>query len=223
MFVKLNLSSRYIWTIYKKGEIDAVGTDSLDMLTCAGYFTTVFNVSALAGMCLELVCESEGNESVSYCKEDSTCILQGIIVFLMGLSILFDLSIEWACRNATPAQRSRRTAFVSVVVLPAYWLLLASTVVSSKSYYCTDMPCIAKHFLYPVLITLRNPDMRRALLVFGSAMGTLPPPPPPLHSLVQPHAVSCTDLYESVEVCTTHSGTHSTHFTVASLGTHSVV
>ena len=194
IFVKLKISSRFVWFIYKKGEIDAVGTDSLDMVTCAGYFTTIFNVAALAGVCLEIVCESEGNESVSYCKEDPTCILQGIIVFLMGLSILFDLFIEWACRNATPAQRSRRTAFVSVVVLPACWLLLASMVVSSKSYFCTNMPCIAKHFLYPVLITFRNPDMQRALLVFGNAMGTLPPPSPSLHRLVQPHAVSCTDL-----------------------------
>lgn len=119
-----------------------------------------------------MVCESEGNASVSYCKENPTCILQGMLVFLIGISTLFDLAIEFVCRDATPTQRNPRMAFVSIVLLPALWLLLASTAVSSKSYYCTDVPCIAKHFLYPVLVTLRNPDMWRALLVFGSAMGS---------------------------------------------------
>ena len=108
-------------------------------------------------MCLEIVCESEGDESVSYCEEDSTCILQGMIVFMMGISILFDLGIEFICMDATPTQRNSRISFVSIVLLPAFWFLLAIMAVSSKSYYCTDMPCIAKHMLYPVLITLRNP------------------------------------------------------------------
>ena len=98
--------------------------------------------------------------------------MQGTIVFLIGISVLFDLAIEFICTDASPTQRNPRTAFVSIVLLPAFWLLLASTAVSSKSYYCTDMPCIAKHFLYPVLVTLRNPDIWRALLVFGSAMGS---------------------------------------------------
>ena len=123
-------------------------------------------------MCLEITCENEGNESVSYCQEDPTFILQGTIVFVMGMSILFDLVIEFICRDATSTQRSPRLAFVSIVLLPVFWLLLAITAVSSKSYYCTNMPCIAKHMLYPVLVTLRNPDIWRALLVFGSAMGS---------------------------------------------------
>ena len=110
-----------------------------------------------------MVCESEGNESVAYCKEDPTCIMQGTIVFLIGISVLFDLAIEFICIDASPTQRNPRTAFVSIVLLPAFWLLLASTAVSSKSYYCTDMPCIAKHFLYPVLVTLRNPGVACAV------------------------------------------------------------
>ena len=61
---------------------------------------------------------------------------------------------------------------MSKVWLPALWVLLAITTVSSKSYYCNDLPCTAKHYLYPILVILRNPDMRRALLVFGSAMGS---------------------------------------------------
>ena len=32
--------------------------------------------AAFAGVCLELACEGEGNESVPYCREDPTCILQ---------------------------------------------------------------------------------------------------------------------------------------------------
>ena len=150
----------------------------------SGYLTAVFNIAAIAGVCLELACEGEGNESVPYCREDPTCILQGMIVFLMGISILFDLVIEFICRGATPTQRSPRLAFVSIILLPVCWLLLAITTVSSKSYYCTNMPCIAKHLLYPVLVIFRNSDMWRALLIFGSAMGTLSPPLPSLHSPV---------------------------------------
>lgn len=144
----------------------------LSNVFCAGYLTAIFNIATLAGLCLEIVCDSEGDEGVGYCEESLVCIFQGILIFLMGASTLFDLGIEFVCRHATPMQRSQRKAFVSIALQPLCWMLLAFTAVSSKSYYCNAMPCAAKHYLYPIMIILQNPDMWRALLVFGSAMGS---------------------------------------------------
>ena len=147
----------------------------------------VFNCAACGGVLLEVVCQSEScSESTAFslqvailtpsaCGMHNWLLLQGVLVFLLGLDTLI-CSIFSFISSRPVAQDLRKHKVYSHVgvymwLLPLVWILLATSCCYSHTYYETNGLGRVKHYAYPILIILRNQQSWRSLVAFLYGIG----------------------------------------------------
>ena len=121
------------------------------------------NPAAVAGVVLEVVCENMSwNENVVY-------VMQGVIVCCIGFDI-FSTAVQ-AVANVSVQHRNPFTLHTGRCLfgLPILWLLLVAACFSSHQYYC-DSTCHSKHYLYPVLLLVKNQSLFQTLFAFGNSL-----------------------------------------------------
>ena len=120
----------------------------------SGMRKLLFTGVAFSGIVLEISCESDQ----WFCEDSAVFLLQGAIVFVLGLNVAFDSVVEcvlFAPLSALEPKSIYAAAFTTFG-LPAVWLLLAGSTIAERTYFCGDMLCAAKHYLYPSIMVLAS-------------------------------------------------------------------
>lgn len=119
----------------------------------------------MSGVLLELGAESnEWNTTGLY-------VIQGLIVFALGFDVAVNAALESTAARSiknTIKYTISKEMTIGVLVVPSLWLLLSWMNLASHAYACEELPCRAKHFLYPLLFVFRNHRLYMALYTFGS-------------------------------------------------------
>ena len=129
----------------------------------------VFNGAACTGVVLEIVCSSDA------CTESTAFNLQGMLVLLLGFDILI-WSIFSFISSQPISQNLRKHKIYShdavyMWLLPLTWLLLAISCCYSNKYYEKSGMGRIKHYIYPILVILRNQQIWRSLVAFLWGIG----------------------------------------------------
>ena len=129
----------------------------------------VFNAAACGGVVLEIVCHSES------CSESTAFSLQGVLVLLLGLDTMVCSVYSFISSRPVANQLKKHKIYTHVAIymwlLPLTWLLLAISCCYSHKYYETSGMGRVKHYVYPILVILRNQLIWRSLVAFLYGIG----------------------------------------------------
>ena len=126
----------------------------------------LFTAIAFAGIALEVSCESDH----WFCDHSVVFGVQGGIVFLLGLSVVFDSLIECVLFSSLSTLEPGGVRVFTILGLPTVWLLLAWSTLSERTYFCDAMPCAAKHYIYPSIMVLASSAVCGAVRSFWSVL-----------------------------------------------------
>ena len=115
----------------------------------------------------------EGKDS----EPDTIYAFQGIILLCLGFDtfcVATKAAISLQPITGRKCELYLHTA-VSLFVLPILWGLLVAACFSSDTYYCSDFPCRAKHYIYPLMVIFRNKDIWLSIVQFILSVNSAAP------------------------------------------------
>ena len=119
-------------------------------------------VVAFLGVILEVACESDS----PFCDDNSVVyFLQGLLVFWLGVNIVFDAAIEIVIIPQMTALGLGISPLVAVGQ-PMLWGMLAGSTLCSQTYFCDSGFCASKHYLFPAIVMIANVQVRVSLISF---------------------------------------------------------
>ena len=134
-----------------------------------GFQSKWFNSAAIFAIILEVVVDSKGwDEGALYC-------IQGTIILALGLDVFINAVLEFTTSQpvSTDLQhKMHKETIVGIWIVPSLWMVLSFTSMSSQYYYCPSLPCQAKHYLYPLLLLMRNHTLWISIMAFGHSLAS---------------------------------------------------
>jgi hypothetical protein len=110
-------------------------------------------------------------------EPDAIYALQGVLLLCLGFDTLCaatEAAVSMQPMGGRKCELAVHTA-VSLFVMPILWVFLVGVCFSSDTYYCTDFPCRAKHYVYPLMAIFRNKEIWLSIVQFTLSVNSASP------------------------------------------------